>query len=302
MTFRRRRRRAAAAALVAAAAAGRNQGQRARRLRGAPNRNAFPHSSSSVARIRVRVRVAKCPGECRRTASSGGSIETNRWRFQLRKARSLRSRYVLNASRSGGTGRRAGLKIRWRVRPVWVRFPPSAPRRMLRREGRNPHRRRRLPRAERGHPGRRAAVVRRAGTRSSACARAGAGSSTGSFEPLGAARDLRAPAARRHDPRHLAHEPVQGRTAASSACSRTSREAASTRSSRSAARTRSASRRGSTPSTSFPVVGVPKTIDNDLSATDYTFGFDTAVSICDRGDRPAAHDRRVAQPRDGASR
>jgi ATP-dependent phosphofructokinase / diphosphate-dependent phosphofructokinase len=28
------------------------------------------------------------------------------------------------------------------------------------------------------------------------------------------------------------------------------------------------------------VVGVPKTIDNDLSATDYTFGFDTAVHIC----------------------
>jgi ATP-dependent phosphofructokinase / diphosphate-dependent phosphofructokinase len=30
---------------------------------------------------------------------------------------------------------------------------------------------------------------------------------------------------------------------------------------------------------SFPVVGVPKTIDNDLSATDYTFGFDTAVTV-----------------------
>jgi ATP-dependent phosphofructokinase / diphosphate-dependent phosphofructokinase len=29
----------------------------------------------------------------------------------------------------------------------------------------------------------------------------------------------------------------------------------------------------------FPVVGVPKTIDNDLAATDYTFGFDTAVTI-----------------------
>jgi ATP-dependent phosphofructokinase / diphosphate-dependent phosphofructokinase len=29
----------------------------------------------------------------------------------------------------------------------------------------------------------------------------------------------------------------------------------------------------------FPVVGVPKTIDNDLSATDYTFGFDTAVHV-----------------------
>jgi 6-phosphofructokinase 1 len=30
----------------------------------------------------------------------------------------------------------------------------------------------------------------------------------------------------------------------------------------------------------FPVVGVPKTIDNDLSGTDYTFGFDTAVFVC----------------------
>ncbi|WP_407334550.1 ATP-dependent 6-phosphofructokinase [Dietzia kunjamensis] len=29
----------------------------------------------------------------------------------------------------------------------------------------------------------------------------------------------------------------------------------------------------------IPVVGVPKTIDNDVGGTDYTFGFDTAVSI-----------------------
>jgi len=29
----------------------------------------------------------------------------------------------------------------------------------------------------------------------------------------------------------------------------------------------------------LPIVGVPKTIDNDLSATDFTFGFDTAVNI-----------------------
>ena len=29
----------------------------------------------------------------------------------------------------------------------------------------------------------------------------------------------------------------------------------------------------------LPVVGVPKTIDNDLARTDYTFGFNTAVSI-----------------------
>jgi 6-phosphofructokinase 1 len=46
----------------------------------------------------------------------------------------------------------------------------------------------------------------------------------------------------------------------------------------------------------FPVVGVPKTIDNDLSATDYTFGFDTAVSICTEAiDRlhttPESHNR-----------
>lgn len=29
----------------------------------------------------------------------------------------------------------------------------------------------------------------------------------------------------------------------------------------------------------LPIVGVPKTIDNDLAGTDYTFGFDTAVQI-----------------------
>lgn len=46
----------------------------------------------------------------------------------------------------------------------------------------------------------------------------------------------------------------------------------------------------------FPVVGVPKTIDNDLDATDVTFGFDTAVQIAMEGlDRlrttAASHDR-----------
>ena len=44
------------------------------------------------------------------------------------------------------------------------------------------------------------------------------------------------------------------------------------------------------------IVGVPKTIDNDLSATDYTFGFDTAVNIAtdaiDRlHDTAESHDR-----------
>lgn len=29
----------------------------------------------------------------------------------------------------------------------------------------------------------------------------------------------------------------------------------------------------------YPIVGIPKTIDNDLKGTDYTFGFDTAVGV-----------------------
>lgn len=46
----------------------------------------------------------------------------------------------------------------------------------------------------------------------------------------------------------------------------------------------------------LPIVGVPKTIDNDLGATDQTFGFDTAVSIAmealDRlRDTAESHDR-----------
>ena len=45
-----------------------------------------------------------------------------------------------------------------------------------------------------------------------------------------------------------------------------------------------------------PIVGVPKTIDNDLGATDYTFGFDTAVAVAtdaiDRlRDTAESHDR-----------
>src|SRR3546814_15364465 len=46
----------------------------------------------------------------------------------------------------------------------------------------------------------------------------------------------------------------------------------------------------------FPVVGVPKTIDNDMGGTEMTFGFQTAVQICtDAIDRlhttAEAHDR-----------
>ena len=45
-----------------------------------------------------------------------------------------------------------------------------------------------------------------------------------------------------------------------------------------------------------PVVGVPKTIDNDLRGTDVTFGFDTAVADRHRGHRPAPHDGPVPPP------
>ncbi len=50
-------------------------------------------------------------------------------------------------------------------------------------------------------------------------------------------------------------------------------------SSRSAASTRWRSPASSTPSAACPLVGVPKTIDNDVGGTDFTFGFDTAVQI-----------------------
>jgi 6-phosphofructokinase 1 len=47
----------------------------------------------------------------------------------------------------------------------------------------------------------------------------------------------------------------------------------------------------------YPIVGVPKTIDNDLAGTDYTFGFDTAVQIVteaiDRLQTTAESHRRV---------
>src|SRR4030081_688007 len=47
----------------------------------------------------------------------------------------------------------------------------------------------------------------------------------------------------------------------------------------------------------YPVVGVPKTIDNDLSVTEFCIGFDTAggggVEALDRLDTPASAHHRV---------
>ena len=50
----------------------------------------------------------------------------------------------------------------------------------------------------------------------------------------------------------------------------------------------------------LPIVGVPKTIDNDVVGTDLTFGFHTAVQIATEGDRPAAH--HGGEPRPGHGR
>ena len=52
----------------------------------------------------------------------------------------------------------------------------------------------------------------------------------------------------------------------------------------------------------LPLIGVPKTIDNDIVGTDYTFGFDTAVHVVMRSDRPSPHDRPVPRPRSWSSR
>ena len=42
----------------------------------------------------------------------------------------------------------------------------------------------------------------------------------------------------------------------------------------------------------MPIVGVPKTIDNDLSCTQATFGFDTAVTVATEAiDRLHTHGR-----------
>jgi 6-phosphofructokinase 1 len=48
----------------------------------------------------------------------------------------------------------------------------------------------------------------------------------------------------------------------------------------------------------LPMVGVPKTIDNDLVHTDRTFGFDTGRGDRDRGHGPAAHHRGEPPSRD----
>ena len=100
-------------------------------------------------------------------------------------------------------------------------------------------------------------------------------------DAAGRGRGARHLAARGDHPRLVADEPVQGER------SRAQRRRADQGQPRRPGRGRArgdrrrghAGRGGAADGEGIPVVGVPKTIDNDLGATDYTFGFDTAVNI-----------------------
>ncbi len=82
----------------------------------------------------------------------------------------------------------------------------------------------------------------------------------------------------RHHPRLLADQPLSESRHRPPRAPRELPDSGSTPWSRSAATTRSAS--PPTPQDfGMPVVGVPKTIDNDLMVTDFSFGFDTAINI-----------------------
>ena len=99
----------------------------------------------------------------------------------------------------------------------------------------------------------------------------------GATRPLGARRHQRHPAPRRHHPAHLAHQPLQGRGRRRGRARTPGRDW--TRWSRSAARTRSASPPACTPSTRRRSWASPRRSTTTSPATDYTFGFDTALSI-----------------------
>ncbi len=82
----------------------------------------------------------------------------------------------------------------------------------------------------------------------------------------------------RHDPRHLAHQPLRARGGAERIARGDGQRTASTPSIAIGGEGTLAAAKRLTDA-GIKIVGVPKTIDNDLAATDYTFGFDTAVQI-----------------------
>ena len=164
-------------------------------------------------------------------------------------------------------------------------------------EHRHPHRRRRLPRAQRGHPRRRAAgrrgrLGRRRGARG--LARPGRADLRGPRPVAG----LGDPAARRHDHRHEPHEPVQSRRRRRARVEELLRPRA--RRARRDRRRGHARRRGAPPCRAA-APGRRRAEDDRQRPLRHRLhvrlrhrGLDR-----DRGDRPAAHDGGVAQPRDG---
>ena len=163
---------------------------------------------------------------------------------------------------------------------------------------RHPDQRRRLPRAQRGHPrrGPRGGQARLGGRRFHRRLR-GAARSPGDYRILdrhSTAHDHAARAARSWA------RPTRGTSSARSA--RATRSAVAPGDRRERARTADkAADRGADPGRrrrladdrahnssrpGFPIIGVPKTIDNDLEATAMTFGFDSAVAcVADALDR-----------------
>ena len=86
------------------------------------------------------------------------------------------------------------------------------------------------------------------------------------------------PAPRRHDPRHVAHQPLQGDGDGTALVRETlEREGIDALIPIGGEDTLGVAARLA--ADGVPVVGVPKTIDNDLAGTDVTFGFHTAVQI-----------------------
>ena len=134
-----------------------------------------------------------------------------------------------------------------------------------------------MPGSERGHPRGDAEVARprvRGGRRARGLARARRGQSSRSTtarsrgsSPAGARFSVPRGTTRTSSRRRRAHP------------SSTSNRSGSTASSPSAARTRSVSRRASSKSMRGPRRRHPEDNDNDLSATEDTFGFDTALDV-----------------------
>ena len=91
--------------------------------------------------------------------------------------------------------------------------------------------------------------------------------------------DARDPAPRRHDPRHLANQPLQGGRSRRRGSPGRHGEAAGVEMLIPIGGEDTLGVAGKLADAGVPVVGVPKTIDNDLAGTDFTFGFQTAVQI-----------------------